>query len=244
MIQKRVAREIILAGVLFIILSLTYLALSKIEKNTYNNLEAIKKTQYELETTFENIEPYQRLWFELKEKNRFNGTYNDFLKEYGTFQKSEVLFNLAKNNDLYDKPLDDFQVDYYKQESALQYLYNMESFQTLEYEVFLDSIMLNETFTKNSYEMFIFDGYNKSLTDFKELMRGKRTYDESITYTSLKDYQTQIELNKAEQDKIKTSIFYSISDRLLKYLVWLLCIIYGLRIIYFLFKWSLRKINN
>ena len=235
--KKRVAREIVIAGILFFLLLLTYFILAELKDNRNKNLKSLEGEQRELEI----IEPFKRLWFDLKGKKRFNGTYDLFLSEYGTFDKNEVLFNLAKNNELYSGNLVDFQLEYYKNESALDYLYNMKELRSFEYEVFLDSIKTNDNFTKRCYEFFILDGYNGSFLDFKELMRKERELNKNFTYKRIENIKTEIETNKESQKDLKASFINDITDNLQKYLIWILLSFYGLRIIFYAFKWGLKN---
>lgn len=204
------------------------------------NLEALKTKN---EILVQDIEPFQKLWYEFKVINRFNGDYKDFLDEYGNIQKSEFIFSLAKNNNLYDKNLDDFNVKYYRHQSALKAAYDVyRDFKYLEYNAYCDSIMTNESFTKKNYELFVIEGYKRSLTDFIELIREKRKYDKSLTYSYINDIETEIETIKTEQKRIKNSIFYS--NNLIEYLIWIFVIINGLRIIIFILRWSIQKVKN
>lgn len=244
MTQKRIAREVLIAGSILIVLVLAYSIFSMISNKKHNNLNVLKSKQEVLVKKFEDIEPFQKLWYELRQKKRFNEDYKDFLTEYGNIQRSEILFNLAKNNDLVEDNLDDFKIKYYKQESALEYLHKMNKFKSLEFNVFYDSIMTNENFTKKSYEMFILDGYNGSLIDFIELMREKRKFDESMTYSSINDIEADIETNKTGLEGIKDLEFYSKSTNLIEYLLWILGIICGLRIIIYILKWSMQNAKN
>ena len=208
------------------------------------NLEILKTKN---EVLVKKIDPLQKLWYELKVIKRFNGDYKKFLDEYGNIQKSEFLFNLAKNNNLCDsfKNLDDFNVEYYRQQSALKDAYEIyNKFKYLEFNAFYDSIMTNESFTKKNYELFVLKGYSGSSADFIELIREERKHDKSLRYSSINEIETKIETNKTEQERIKSSIFYSSSGNLIEYLLWILGIIYGLRIIIFILRWSIQKVKN
>lgn len=211
------------------------------------DLETIKTKNEVLVKKIENIEPLQKLWYELKVIKRFNGDYKKFLDEYGNIQKSEFLFNLTKNNNLCGscKNLGDFNVEYYRHQSALEDAYKIyKNFEFLEFNAFYDSIMTNESFTKKNYELFVLHGYSGSSTDFIELIREEIKQDKSLTYSSINEIETKIETNKTEQEKIKSSIFYSSSSNLIEYLLWILGIIYGLRIIFFILRWSIQKVKN
>lgn len=208
MTQKSIAREKLFAGLTLIILALAYFTILFVGNKKHNNLDTLKRKQEVLVERFENIEPFQKLWYELRKKKRFNEDYNDFLIEYGKIQRSEILFNLSSNNDLFEGNLYDFCIKYYIHQSALKNLYELDKFKTLEFNVFYDSIMTNERFTKKSYDTFILEGYNGSLNNFINLMREKRKNNESISYSSIKNIEADIEMNKMEQERIKNSIFY------------------------------------
>jgi len=76
--------------------------------------------------------------------------------------------------------------------------------------------MTNESFTKNKYDIFILQGYNGSLNNFIKLMRGKRKNNEYLSYSSIKNIEADIEMNKMQQDRIKNSIFYYNSGNLIE----------------------------
>jgi len=214
--QKSITREILFTGLILIVLALGYLTILFIGNKRHNNLDALKSKKEVLVERFEKIEPFQKLWYELRKKKRFNEDYNDFVIEYGEIQRSEILFNLTRNNDLFEGNLNDFCIKYYRHQSALKDSYELDKFETLEFKVFCDSIMTNESFTKNKYDIFILQGYNGSLNNFIKLMRGKRKNNEYLSYSSIKNIEADIEMNKMQQDRIKNSIFYYNSGNLIE----------------------------
>ena len=78
MIQKRIAREVLFAVITITVLTLIYFTFSMIGNKKRADLETIKIKNEVLVKKIENIQPLQKLWYELKVIKRFNGDYKIF----------------------------------------------------------------------------------------------------------------------------------------------------------------------
>ena len=123
MTRKKIAKEIIISLILITIMFLGFFGLSFLSSNIFEEKENISNEIAELSEQIKNINPLQKLWYDLVKADKFNISFEKFNLQYNGIEKREFLYNLAKNNEFYNGSYDDFNIKYFPNESALKYAY-------------------------------------------------------------------------------------------------------------------------
>ena len=125
MTRKKIAKEIIISLILITIMFLGFFGLSFLSSNIFEEKENISNEIAELSEQIKNINPLQKLWYDLVKADKFNISFEKFNLQYNGIEKREFLYNLAKNNEFYNGSYDDFNIKYFPNESALKYAYEL-----------------------------------------------------------------------------------------------------------------------
>ena len=261
MTRKKIAKEIIISLILITIMFLGFFGLSFLSSNIFEEKENISNEIAELSEQIKNINPLQKLWYDLVKADKFNISFEKFNLQYNGIEKREFLYNLAKNNEFYNGSYDDFNIKYFPNESALKYAYElakdkqnssftseyalkMEKYNhNLSFSNFKDSIIGDNNLTKKTHELFVLDGYNGGYQDFRNLM-SKNVFDTIITINYI-DSKTQL-ISKLEtrREKLNESYFNINNSKIIKFLAFILLTLYLLRLLIYLLKWSLKTIKT
>lgn len=229
--NRRLKQELLILGLLLCLFVIGLLVFNRAEKSEIQQTEDLTKLNDSLVTRFEQIEPLQRLWFELVSIEGYAGSYDEFTEDYGKLDRSEVLYNLAMNNGLFSGTLDGFQVTYHRQERALMDAYSLETNESVSYDAFKDSLEKNEHFTIRSYEKFVLSGYAGSIQKFKDLVRNSRSTINQPSYEELRAIRAEIDTTRVDLDRIKETNNSLTKEKFMNYFLWLVIISYGLRIV-------------
>jgi hypothetical protein len=189
----------------------------------------------------------KKLWHVLCENDLCSEGYEEFKKKYENTEDQIVLYNLCVNNSLYTRSLSEFRVKYFTRESALEDCYSLctgdlrvsEDF--INYQSKEDWIQIRngikefktqlkkDSIFNVAYSLFVKTGYSGSEKEFKKLLLegdDERITDNEITNDNL---------------PIKRYSFEAVAEKI----VWLLIILlYPLRILVMMVRWSLLQIKQ
>ena len=189
----------------------------------------------------------KKLWHVLCKNNLYFQEYEEFKKKYENTEDQIVLYNLCINNSLYTGTLSEFRVKYFTRESALEGCYSLYTGDGRVSEAYINyqneddwtqirnNIKKFKTQLKKdsvfnvTYSLFVKTGYSGSEKQFKQLLfegDDELVTDNDITNDNL---------------PIKHYSYETVAEKI----VWLLIILlYPLRILVIMVRWSLLQIKQ
>ncbi len=189
----------------------------------------------------------KKLWIVLCKNDLYFKGYEEFKKKYENTEDQIVLYNLCVNNALFTGTLSEFRVKYFTQECALEDCYSLYtgdmrlSEEYINYQSNDDWLELREQIQKFktqlkkdsvfnvAYSLFVKDGYSGSEKQFKQLLFAGE--DELVSDNPTHDNDLPI-------------IDYWFQPIALK-MVWIFVILlYPLRILVMLVRWSILQIRE
>ena len=248
--KKILAREILTVIGVVVVSLLIYFILNNISQNL---IEKDRKLSQEIETldktkrvNYQNIEneSLKKVWESFTNNSIYEGTYDDFLKDYGDYSYSEILYRLAKNNGLFTKSLNDFRVKYFTSDQAIRDAYslwkrpaNSTNISYYNFEYFYNNIIKDKEFALVSYETFLKTGYKNSFENFQKLIRNKSSI--KIDPKILNKTSKLIE----SQQKLRNKILFDYRFSIELIVVCMIIVFYSLRFLLFIIIWSIKQLK-
>jgi len=241
-VKLRFAKEIIYACIVSVVCFSIYEIGELLEKK--NALE-LKQNKDKIDS----LPQHQLLWYKLRKNKLYNKDYSKFKLEFKNTEDQILLYRLVSNSGLFTRDFDDFRLKYFKKDAALDdcialyykedrltennILNQSESFWK-EHKKKVDEFKIqlqNKKVFDEMYQIFVGCGYGRSKEDFKRLIfePNKEGLDkQKFEYLEMK-------INKADPQ-------YQAKAR--NIIIAILLLIYPLRYLGILLKWSLKQIQK
>lgn len=233
--KKTFAREVLVALIVLVLSFVSFYSFDFVSNNIDQEItrlsETLPKKSSEKTSLFD-------VWKVFNRKSIFNGSFDEFVSEFGDYSKSELLFHLAYNNELFTRSIHDFRVKYYPKHQILKDSYDLYNRLThyqneISFEEFKSRIYSNREFAKINYEYFVSEGYKHSFDKYV-----KTFTEDNVIKNSLSD---EVELNREEIRKLESSFVYKNRNRWDEIIITLIIVFYSVRILLVVIKWSLKQ---